>query len=73
MADSRRLAAIGPLLGIAGAAAIGVAIHAADFRAPYPLLVRPALYAAGAILIIGRRRLLRHFLDAAASRWGSAH
>jgi 4-amino-4-deoxy-L-arabinose transferase-like glycosyltransferase len=53
IADSRRLAALGPLLGIAGAAAIIVAIHAADFRAPYPLIVRPALTAAGAILVGG--------------------
>jgi 4-amino-4-deoxy-L-arabinose transferase-like glycosyltransferase len=53
IADSRRLAALGPLLGIAGAAAIIVTIHAADFRAPYPLMVRPALYAAGAIFVVG--------------------
>lgn len=51
--DSRRLAALGPLLGIAGAVAIGVAIYAADFRAPYPMLVRPALDAASAIFVIG--------------------
>jgi 4-amino-4-deoxy-L-arabinose transferase-like glycosyltransferase len=50
---SRRLAAAGPLLAIGGMAAIGVAIYAADFRAPYPILVRPALEAGGAILIIG--------------------
>jgi 4-amino-4-deoxy-L-arabinose transferase-like glycosyltransferase len=52
-ADSRRLAVLGPLLGIAGAAAIVVAMHAADFRAPYPTMVRPALTAAGAILAAG--------------------
>ena len=51
--DSRRLAAIGPLLGIGGFVAIGVAIYAADFRAPYPMLVRPALEAGGAILVAG--------------------
>jgi 4-amino-4-deoxy-L-arabinose transferase-like glycosyltransferase len=51
--DSRRLAALGPLLGIAGAAAIVIAIHAAEFRAPYPAMVRPALNAAGAILVVG--------------------
>jgi 4-amino-4-deoxy-L-arabinose transferase-like glycosyltransferase len=52
-AGSRRLAALGPLLGIGGAATIVVAMHAADFRAPYPAMVRPALMAAGAILAIG--------------------
>jgi 4-amino-4-deoxy-L-arabinose transferase-like glycosyltransferase len=51
--DPRRLATLGPLLGIAGAVAIVVAIHASDFRAPYPMMVRPALTAAGAILIGG--------------------
>jgi len=52
-ADSRRLAALGPLLGIAGAGVVMVAIHAAEFRAPYPIMVRPALYAAGAIFVLG--------------------
>jgi 4-amino-4-deoxy-L-arabinose transferase-like glycosyltransferase len=51
--DSRRLGAIGPLLGIGGVVAIGVAIYAAEFRAPYPMLVRPALEAGGAILVAG--------------------
>ncbi len=50
---TRRLTAIGPLLAIGGIVAIGVAIHAADFRAPYPTLVRPALEAGGAILVTG--------------------
>jgi len=52
-ADSRRLAALGPLLGVAGAAAIIIAIHAGEFRAPYPMMVRPAIDAAAAIFIIG--------------------
>ena len=52
-ADPRRLAAIGPLLGIAGAAAIIVAMHASEFRAPYPTMVRPAIDASGAILVAG--------------------
>ncbi len=51
--DSRRFAAIGPLLSIAGTAAIVVALHASEFRAPYPMIVRPAIYAAGAILMGG--------------------
>ena len=49
----RRLIAIGPLLALAGAIAIAVGIFAARSRAPYPLMVRPAIYAAGAILIAG--------------------
>ncbi|MGH7935197.1 MAG: glycosyltransferase family 39 protein [Candidatus Binataceae bacterium] len=52
LADPRRLAALGPLLGIIGAAVIAVAIHAADFRTPYVMMVHPALYAAGAIAIV---------------------
>ena len=50
---SRRFAALGPLLGIAAAATVIVAIHAAEFHAPYPALVRPALYAASAIMAAG--------------------
>ena len=52
-ADLRRLAALGPLLGIAGAVAIGVAVRAAEFRAPYPMMIRPALDITGAIFLIG--------------------
>lgn len=51
--DPRRLAAIGPLLGIGGAGAIGIAMHAADFRAPYPMMVRPAIEISGVILVTG--------------------
>ncbi len=51
--DPRRLAALGPLLGIAGAAVIMIAIHADEFHAPYPAMVRPALYAASAIMVVG--------------------
>jgi 4-amino-4-deoxy-L-arabinose transferase-like glycosyltransferase len=51
--DLRRLAAIGPLLGIAGAGAIIVAMRAAEFRAPYPMMVRPAIEISGAILLAG--------------------
>ena len=49
---ARRLAAIGPLLGIAGAVAIAVAIRAAEFRAPYPMMVRPAIEISATILIV---------------------
>jgi len=51
--DSRRLATIGPLLSIAGAVAIAIAMHAAEFRAPYPMMVRPAIEISGTILIAG--------------------
>ena len=51
--DSRRLAAIGPILSLTGVIAIVVAIHASEFRAPYPMMVRPAINAAGAILMAG--------------------
>jgi 4-amino-4-deoxy-L-arabinose transferase-like glycosyltransferase len=52
-AAPRRLAAIGPLLGIAGAIAIVVAMHAPEFREPYPMMVRPAIEISGAILVAG--------------------
>jgi 4-amino-4-deoxy-L-arabinose transferase-like glycosyltransferase len=52
-ADSRRLAALGPLLGATGAVVIFIAIHAAEFRAPYPTIARPALDPGGAILMLG--------------------
>jgi 4-amino-4-deoxy-L-arabinose transferase-like glycosyltransferase len=52
-ADSRGLASIGPLLGIAGAVAMVIAMHAAEFRAPYPMMVRPAIEISGTILIAG--------------------
>lgn len=51
--DSRRMTVLGPLLGLGGAAAIAVALHAGEFRAPYPAMVKPALELAGAILISG--------------------
>jgi 4-amino-4-deoxy-L-arabinose transferase-like glycosyltransferase len=53
ISKSRRFAAIGPLQSITGAVAIVVALHASEFHAPYPMLVRPAIYAAGAILMGG--------------------
>jgi 4-amino-4-deoxy-L-arabinose transferase-like glycosyltransferase len=49
----RRLIALGALLALAGALAIAIGILADRFQAPYPLMVRPAMYAAGAILIAG--------------------
>ena len=50
---ARRLAWLGPLLGCASAAAFTVALTATHFRAPYPAVVRPALYVAGAVLAAG--------------------
>jgi 4-amino-4-deoxy-L-arabinose transferase-like glycosyltransferase len=51
--DPRRLAAIGPLLGIAGVAAIMVAAYANRFASAGPAIVRSALYLGGAIVIVG--------------------
>jgi hypothetical protein len=51
--DVRRLAVIGPLLGIAGAGLIAVALRASYFTSPYPMLVRPVLSIAAAILLMG--------------------
>jgi 4-amino-4-deoxy-L-arabinose transferase-like glycosyltransferase len=45
--DPRRIAAVMALLVIAGLAAIAVASKANRFASPYPLMVRPALYAGG--------------------------
>jgi 4-amino-4-deoxy-L-arabinose transferase-like glycosyltransferase len=50
--DIRRLAIIGAVVGIAGVATLEVSLHAADFRTPYVMQVRPALDAAAAIAII---------------------
>jgi 4-amino-4-deoxy-L-arabinose transferase-like glycosyltransferase len=50
---ARRLAGIGPLIAVSGIAAIVIALHAPEFRAPYPMMVRPVIYATGAILIGG--------------------
>jgi 4-amino-4-deoxy-L-arabinose transferase-like glycosyltransferase len=49
--DPRRLAASGPLLGILGAGVMLAAIFAHRFASPNPMLVRPALYLAGAIVL----------------------
>jgi 4-amino-4-deoxy-L-arabinose transferase-like glycosyltransferase len=51
--DVRRLAVIGPLLGIAGAGLIAVALRASYFTSPYPMLVRPVLSIAATILLTG--------------------
>jgi 4-amino-4-deoxy-L-arabinose transferase-like glycosyltransferase len=49
----RPLLAIGPALLVAGAGAIVVALTASQYRSPYPMYLRPALYEVGAILIAG--------------------
>jgi 4-amino-4-deoxy-L-arabinose transferase-like glycosyltransferase len=51
--DPRRLAAIGPLLGLAGAGVIVTALNADRFASPNPMMVQRALYVAGAIVIAG--------------------
>ncbi|MBE3605020.1 glycosyltransferase family 39 protein [bacterium] len=50
---ARRFWWIGPLLGCAALTAVAVALAASRFRAPYPVMVRPALYAAGVIFALG--------------------
>jgi 4-amino-4-deoxy-L-arabinose transferase-like glycosyltransferase len=51
--DSRILLEAGPLLGLLGAGVIVAAIEAASFRTPYPIMVQPALYAIGGVLLFG--------------------
>ncbi len=51
--DTRILGESGVLLGLLGAGTVGAAILAAHFRTPYPYYMRPALYAIGAILLLG--------------------
>ncbi len=51
--DSRILAESGPMLSLMGAGVIATAMLAPAFRTPYPMAVRPAMYAIGAILLGG--------------------
>jgi 4-amino-4-deoxy-L-arabinose transferase-like glycosyltransferase len=51
-ADCRRLAALGPILGIAAAGTLAVAALADCFASPNPALVRPALQAAGLVVLV---------------------
>jgi 4-amino-4-deoxy-L-arabinose transferase-like glycosyltransferase len=51
-ADCRRLAAVGPILGIAAAGTLAVGALADRFASPNPVLVRPALHAAGLIVLV---------------------
>jgi len=51
--DSRILMESGPLLGLLGAGVIIVAMKAASFRTPYPMLLQPELFAIGGILVFG--------------------
>jgi 4-amino-4-deoxy-L-arabinose transferase-like glycosyltransferase len=48
-----RLAVFGPILGLLGAAALGTALFARQFRTPYVMAAQPALYMLGAVVIIG--------------------
>jgi 4-amino-4-deoxy-L-arabinose transferase-like glycosyltransferase len=68
VADPRRLAALGPILGIAAVAVIVTAIDADSYASRYPLILRPALWLAGASMAVAgpgcfiafwRRRLLQ--------------
>jgi 4-amino-4-deoxy-L-arabinose transferase-like glycosyltransferase len=51
--DSRILAEAGPLLGLWGVGVIVAGLFAARFRSPYPMEVRPALFAIGTIMVAG--------------------
>ncbi len=52
-ATAGSLLAIGPILSLIGLAVITVGFAAPLFRSPYPITVRPALYVAGAIMLLG--------------------
>ena len=47
----RRLAITGPVLALIGIGALATAIFAGSFSHPYPMMVRPALYAAGVLAV----------------------
>jgi 4-amino-4-deoxy-L-arabinose transferase-like glycosyltransferase len=51
--DSRILIESGPMLALLGAGVIVAAIAAPQFRTPYVMAARPAMYAIGAILVAG--------------------
>ena len=51
--DSRILIESGPMLALLGIGVIVAAIAAPQFRTPYVMAARPALYAIGAILVAG--------------------
>ena len=51
--DSRILIESGPMLALLGAGVIVAAIAATQFRTPYVMAARPAMYAIGAILMAG--------------------
>jgi 4-amino-4-deoxy-L-arabinose transferase-like glycosyltransferase len=51
--DSRILIESGPMLALLGAGVIVAATMAPQFRTPYVMIVRPAMYAIGAILLAG--------------------
>lgn len=50
---AHRLWWIGPLLGCAALTALAIGFMAGRFRAPYPLMVRPALYVASVVFALG--------------------
>ena len=52
LSDPRRLTVITFLLTAAGLAVLVVAFEAGRFKSPYPVIVRPVLYVAGAIVIV---------------------
>ncbi|HEY6395595.1 MAG TPA: phospholipid carrier-dependent glycosyltransferase [Candidatus Binataceae bacterium] len=60
--DSRILVESGPMLIVLGAGTIIAGLMAAQFRSPYLMIVRPALYGLGAILIVGGTITMTAFL-----------
>jgi len=51
--DSRILLESGPMLALLGAGIIVAALAAPQFRTPYVMAARPAMYAIGALLLVG--------------------
>lgn len=59
--DAKRLAIAGPILALAGVGVLATAIFAGSFSRPYPMMVRPALYAAGPLVIAAGIAVLAAF------------
>ncbi len=60
--DSRILMESGPLLGLLGAGSIVAAIAAPSMRTHYAMLARPAMFAIGAVLVVGGAAATAAFL-----------
>ncbi len=60
--DSRILIESGPMLALLGTGVIVAAIAAGQFRTPYVMAARPAMYAIGGILIVGGATTMAMFV-----------